>query len=448
MAARIGRHEHFCSTHGPIRSTKPDMTDAFGDPPTSIDLDDIPDICLITDGIGTISRANRACAEALGYPVDDWVGRNVLDVLHPDDLEPAIAAFTSMGDRTGGGSGLLMPVRVRHANGSWLPCEVRGRVSGEDRITLVVRDLTDRHALSLAQGDADLLRALVHHASSILLTLEADHTVRSTNAALTRILGRDGYRTQGTAFASLAAPEDRTFVASRLDEDAGRFEADFVHVDGSRVVLEVSVQDLRSDPLVGGYLVNAVDITDLRETQIALRRMADTDHLTGLLNRQAFLDRVRTMLDATDDAGDLAILFCDLDGFKSINDELGHAAGDHLLSEVAGRMQRCVHADDLLGRLGGDEFVVVLRDTAKNGPAVVADRIRRAIEEPFSYQGRAARVGVSIGVAVASDHPTITSMIAAADEAMYQVKRSRSRRDVPGARRATERRTDPAWAPR
>ena len=440
------------------------MSDARGDLPPALELDDLPDICLITDSIGTIARANRACEEALGYPVEDWVGRNVLDVLHPDDLEPAIAAFTSMSDRVEAGSGLLMPVRVRHANGSWLPCEVRGRVTGDDRITLLVRDLSDRHALGLAQGDTDLLRTLVHHASSVLLTLEPDQTVRSTNAALTRILGRDGYRTQGTAFASLAAPEDRTFVSARLDEGEGRFEADFTHVDGSRVVLEVTIQDLRSDPLVRGYLVNAVDITDLRETQIALRKMADTDHLTGLLNRQAFLDRVRTMLDATMldatmldatgegatgvDAGDLAILFCDLDGFKSINDELGHAAGDHLLREVASRMQRCVHADDLLGRLGGDEFVVVLRNTSINGPGVVADRIRRAIEEPFSYQGRAARVGISIGVAVASEHPTATSMIAAADEAMYQVKRSRTRRDVPGVRRVTERRTDPAWAPR
>lgn len=425
------------------------MSDVRGDLPPALELDDLPDICLITDSIGTISQANQACAEALGYPVEDWVGRNVLDVLHPDDLEPAIAAFTSMGDRTEEGSGLLMPVRVRHADGSWLPCEVRGRVAGEDRVTLVVRDLTDRHALGLAQGDTDLLRALVHHASSVLLMLEPDHTIRSTNAALTRILGRDGFRTQGAPFASLAAPEDRTFVTARLDEGEGRFEADFTHVDGSRVVLEVTVQDLRSDPLVHGYLLNAVDITDLRETQIALRKMADTDHLTGLLNRQAFLDRVRTMLDTDDDdAGDLAILFCDLDGFKSINDELGHAAGDHLLSEVAGRMQRCVHADDLLGRLGGDEFVVVLRNTAANGPAVVADRIRRSIEEPFSYQGRAARVGISIGVAIARDHPTATSMIAAADEAMYQVKRSRKRHDVPGARRVTERRTDPAWAPR
>ena len=218
--------------------------------PQPTDLDDLPDICLVTDGIGTIVQANRACAEQLGYPIADWLGRNVLDVLHPDDLEPAIAAFSSMEERIEEGSGLLMPVRIRHADGSWLPCEVRGRSTGDDRITLLVRDVSDRHALGLARGDGDLLRALVHHASSILLTLEPDHSVRSTNAALTRILGRDGFRTQGVAFASLAEPSDRNFVAARLEEGEGRFEADFSHVDGSRVVLEVTIQDLRTDPLV------------------------------------------------------------------------------------------------------------------------------------------------------------------------------------------------------
>lgn len=404
----------------------------------AISIDDLPDACILTDGVGTIAAANAATEEVFGYPAADWIGRNVVDVLHPDDLEPALAAFASMGDGTGEGSGLLMPVRVRHADDRWVPCEVRGRLGEPGRVHLSVRDVSDRHALNLAQGDGDLLRALVHHASSILIILDADRSIRSSNAALTRVLGRDGFRTQGTAFSSLATTADRTFVADRIAEGEGRFEADFEHVDGRRVVLEVSVQDLRSDPLVRGLLVNAVDITDLRETQNALRKMADTDHLTGLLNRQAFMDRMRELLDGDQPEPQMAILFCDLDGFKAVNDELGHAAGDEVLREVAARMQRCIHADDLLGRLGGDEFVVVLRDTVANGPDVVADRIRRAIEEPFSHRGRAATVGVSIGTAMASDHPSVASMIVAADEAMYQVKRD-TKRSSPSTRPRSDR---------
>ncbi len=395
-------------------------------PSTVSSFDELPDPVLVTDPIGTIRSANRACAEALGHEAAAWVGRNVLDVLHPDDLEPAIAAFGAVGARDDDGAGLLMPVRVRHADGRWIPCEVRGRPGDDDTVVLVVRDVSDRHQLNLAQGDTELLRSLVHHASSILMILEPDHTVRSTNAALTRILGHDGYQTQGSAFAGLAAPDDRAFVTEQLDR-AGRFEAEFDHTDGRRLVLEVTVQDLRSDELVAGLLVNAVDITDLRETQNALLHMAETDPLTGLLNRQAVMDRVQTLLE-TGEAGDLAILFCDLDGFKAVNDELGHAAGDEVLREVAGRMQRAVHSDDVLGRLGGDEFVVILRNTTVAGPAIVADRIRKAIEAPFSHRGHAARVGISIGTAIARDHLTVANMIAAADEAMYQVKRDTKRR--------------------
>jgi diguanylate cyclase (GGDEF)-like protein len=155
--------------------------------------------------------------------------------------------------------------------------------------------------------------------------------------------------------------------------------------------------------------------------------LAQHDGLTGLPNRALFVDRLRQALAlARRDAARVALLFIDLDRFKAVNDTLGHEAGDRLLRAAAVRMQACVREADSVARLGGDEFVILLpRIESAEGARTVAEKLRRALGEPFDVGGREASVSASIGVALYPDDAgDETALLARADAAMYAAKRA------------------------
>jgi diguanylate cyclase (GGDEF)-like protein len=157
-----------------------------------------------------------------------------------------------------------------------------------------------------------------------------------------------------------------------------------------------------------------------------MSRLARRDPLTGLVNRTVFLERVEQALAAhRRHARPMAVLFCDLDGFKTANDRFGHGAGDQVLIETAARLARCVRPSDMVARLGGDEFAVLLEDVgAADGAREVADRILAATEAPFDVAGRQVRVGVSIGYALGTANENASTLLRNADLAMYQAKLS------------------------
>jgi diguanylate cyclase (GGDEF)-like protein len=147
------------------------------------------------------------------------------------------------------------------------------------------------------------------------------------------------------------------------------------------------------------------------------RRLLDAAHrdsLTGLANRTAFLESL-----ATDQGG--AVLYCDLDRFKAVNDRLGHVAGDELLRAVAGRIKACVRADDVVARIGGDEFAVHCVDVTDGEALALAERIHDAVVEPFRVLGSTAQVGISVGVAQSTDGFG-DHLLEAADRALYEAK--------------------------
>jgi diguanylate cyclase (GGDEF)-like protein len=158
---------------------------------------------------------------------------------------------------------------------------------------------------------------------------------------------------------------------------------------------------------------------------VALAHRATHDLLTGLPNRALFLDRLGHALTRASRAGQTcAVLFLDLDGFKEINDSLGHAAGDRVLAATAERLQACVRAADTLARLGGDEFVILLEEVADNEAASqVAERLGEALSRPFPVAQRAVAVSASVGIALSvspDDRPE--DLLRCADVAMYRAK--------------------------
>jgi diguanylate cyclase (GGDEF)-like protein len=163
----------------------------------------------------------------------------------------------------------------------------------------------------------------------------------------------------------------------------------------------------------------------LREAFTVVRTRASTDPLTGLMNRASF-DRVlpEALARVARTKSEAALLFMDLDGFKSVNDKNGHPAGDTLLKEVAQRVMSSVREDDLLARYGGDEFVVLLDSLSERGVIhAIATRIIDTLSAPLSVDGLEVRLSVSIGVAMFPDHAqTASELVLRADAAMYWAK--------------------------
>lgn len=187
-----------------------------------------------------------------------------------------------------------------------------------------------------------------------------------------------------------------------------------------------AAQDLASPTLVEAVMY---DVTERIRGEHAARRQAELDPLTGLLNRAGFLRFVEPLLARAPASLPLALLYIDLDGFKRVNDELGHAAGDQVLLACALRMKHLVRrGSDSVARLGGDEFVVVADGLAPDDPALarLSAQLLHSLCEPVSMpEGRQARLGASIGIAVSPHHGlALETLLAAADAAMYEVKRT------------------------
>lgn len=167
-------------------------------------------------------------------------------------------------------------------------------------------------------------------------------------------------------------------------------------------------------------------LAQLGSKQAELERMALHDTLTGLPNRKLLLERVQQALTrAQRNAGRVAVLFLDLDGFKQVNDTLGHKAGDEALREMTRRLASVVRQADTLSRLGGDEFVLLVTDLAESdasGVGTLAEKCIAVVAKPLSLQGVECKLGVSIGIAIRYGNCTPDALLAAADKAMYEAK--------------------------
>ena len=188
-----------------------------------------------------------------------------------------------------------------------------------------------------------------------------------------------------------------------------------------------------------GMIVSQQDVTEQRTLEAELAEQAHRDPLTGLPNRRLFRAEAERVLTRADRGhGDATLLYLDLDGFKDVNDSLGHEAGDAVLRRVAARLETQMRGSDLLARLGGDEFVILLDGVSETERARMTERYRAEIEAPMVIHGRPVALGASIGTAQhPKDATTIDELLRIADADMYREKSVRRRsRPVPDARRA------------
>lgn len=200
----------------------------------------------------------------------------------------------------------------------------------------------------------------------------------------------------------------------------------FRRKDGSLLNVEVSCQPIRSGNEATGMVAAFRDITKRKESDERIRYLAEYDILTNLPNRTLFLDRLRQAIIAAQREREIfAILFLDIDLFKSVNDSLGHPVGDQLLQETAHRLVECVRASDTVSRQGGDEFIIILRQIRESAdPAQIARKMLAAMSEPFFIDNQELRVSGSIGIALyPTDGEEEAVLIKNADAAMYHAKK-------------------------
>ena len=299
---------------------------------------------------------------------------------------------------------------------------------------------TDRVMALARERSEAFVAALVENASDVITVVGADGDIRYQSPSVERILGHPLASLDRAGVSVIVHPDDRPALLAALTDLRGRPPGSPVtlkcrvrHADGTWRHLEVVGNNLLDDTNVGGIVLTARDVSERQALEDQLRHLAFHDSLTGLANRALFANRVEhALIRSARRREPMAVLFLDLDDFKTVNDTLGHADGDELLGTVAERLRQCLRAGDTPARLGGDEFAVLLEELNGRQEAVaVAHRILDALRPPVVLQGREVTIGASIGIAVSrSGDEGADVLLRNADVAMYTAKNQGKNRYV------------------
>jgi diguanylate cyclase (GGDEF)-like protein len=387
----------------------------------------------------TLCELLRAAPEAL-------LAWSPLDLIHPEDHKRAVDNWLE----TISAKGAPRRYRARHrcGDGSWLWLEFTNHLRPTETAFEIVSEMVDISE-EMATHDAlrareEFLRRLTSSLPVAVGQIDPDGTLAFANDRLSSLLAvmvADGDRaalpTQRDLLA-IVVPEQRALLKDALSAVFGggadaSLELRTTPADSTTArVHRLGLCALRDGESILGALLSLTDVTESADLREALHRRATYDDLTGLHNRASIISLLSGALAVEHPfSTGTAAVFIDLDRFKRINDELGHAAGDDVLVRLARRLRAAVRRQDLVGRIGGDEFLVVCPEVSDPSMALeVAERVARALAAELEIGGTTVRSRASIGVAWAAHHTTPEDLIRAADGAMYESKRSGAGRPV------------------
>ena len=312
-------------------------------------------------------------------------------------------------------------------------------LAGQNR-RLREQTLTEQLLVTDLRRSEERFRSLVRNSDDVNMIVGADGLITYESPAVERVLGYRPDQRIGTTGLDMIHPDDGPRLEQLFYElvasPGGQVSAEVraLHADGSERLIEIVGRNLLHEAAVGGIVVNYRDITTRRRLEDELRHQAFHDSLTGLANRALFSDRLEHALSRTRRSrARLAVLFLDLDDFKTVNDSLGHGEGDQLLISVAGRLREALRSGDTIARMGGDEFAVLVEEPSEAGTAMeVAERLLTMLQTPFRQGGKELFVHASVGVAMAtSAKETPEDLLRNADASMYMAKsRGKNRIEV------------------
>jgi len=302
-------------------------------------------------------------------------------------------------------------------------------------VVVIAAILLRMHELGAVLGRSERRYAsLLANASDAFAVVSVDGKFRYVSPASERVLGYAIGDTMSRSALDLIHPRARSralAVLRRVASTRGAKEELEVPVrnsSGEWRWLSVTATNRTDDPIVDGIVLNYRDVTEHKELEERLHRQAFTDALTGLANRPLFIDRLDHVLARRmrDPRSTVSVLFMDVDDFKTVNDSLGHSAGDQLLVALAERLRGALRPADTAARLGGDEFAVLLENAGESEARRVADRLLASLAEPVPISDHLVRISVSIGVAVdvGGHEVKADEVLRDADLAMYSAKSS------------------------
>ena len=299
------------------------------------------------------------------------------------------------------------------------------------RQLLTFRQTAELVAEQAVRASEARFRSLVQHSSDLIFVIGVDGMIQFASSSAARVIGYEANALVGVALTALAHQDDVELLSTYIRSSARTpgvspsLEWRLRRGDGDLVQVETIASNLLDDVAVGGIVLNGRDVGERKALLDQLAHQAFHDPLTGLANRALFYDRVTHALALAHRQGrTVTVLFLDLDDFKQVNDSLGHAEGDRLLTLIAARLRACARATDTVARLGGDEFAVLVEETT-GAPSAdpLIDRIREQMRFPFILAGREVRMSASIGSAEAVNGDA-DAVLRHADLAMYSAKRA------------------------
>ncbi len=385
-------------------------------------------VCILREG--NVIFINQAGIKMLGLTnAADAMGSAFVEYVEADYRFLVEAGWDLLAEED------FLPLKLHRTGNEMFEAEIRvRRVQSPDELFLVeARDISKfvRSAEALREREERLQGVLASVAEGII-TVDEQGLIESANPAVDRMFGYGPGKLVRQHIGVLMAENLREHhqdmfgkylggalrLMGRSVESLGR------RADGSMFPMEISVAELRhgKSRLFTGILR---DISERKENEDRIKRLAHHDNLTGLPNRNLLNDRIsHALARVRRHGGRMAVLYVDLDKFKPINDTLGHEAGDAVLREVAQRLTTCIRSSDTVSRVGGDEFVIVVEEIGRPGEAsMVARKIIDSLARPVTYMTHECQIGASIGVAIfPDDGATMEDVCKAADVAMYRVK--------------------------
>ncbi len=399
-------------------------------------LDSTSDLLLVLDD-GRVEAASAASLRILGRAPAQLQGLHLQDLVHEDE-RPAVLRLLEdtgvprIGDRA--------TARVRHRDGTWRwleLCAARA-TEGVGGAVVTCADVTERVRVEEELEETNgRFRSAFDDAPIGMAITSLTGRFLQVNNALCRLLGRTPSDLLALSVDDVTHPDDVLHAGRQRKalthgaQDSHRHETRFLHADGSVVGILHSSSAVRDALGAPRLLIDHIEnITDRQAFEARLQHQALHDTLTGLPNRALFMDRLDRALasdgpDTPGGAGRVAVLFCDIDRFKSVNDTYGHHVGDLVLTTIARRLHTVLRPTDTVARLGGDELIVLCAATDADGARSTADRLRGALAQPVTVNGVQIPVTLSIGIALSvPGRSTPEQMLRDSDDAMYAAKGS------------------------
>lgn len=347
--------------------------------------------------------------------------------VHPEDLarlRPEFTRHVQSGERDSG------EFRVVGRGGTIFHYSNRGQAirnaSGEPyKWVGLATDITES---KLAEEAISQLAAIVECSESAICATDLKGNITTWNRGAEKLAGYTGAEARGLPVAVLfpySAEAREILAAIERGEPARLDEASLRRKDGSEVPVLLTVSPIRkSDRQLRGSAIIARDISERKEAEKEMAYRALHDHLTGLPNRLLLAECLAESMAHCPSGEGTAVIFVDLDGFKFVNDTLGHEAGDVLLQQVGQRLAASVRRGDLLGRMGGDEFMLVVNKVGQEPVALaIAERLQAALREPFFVAQHELVITASMGISLyPRDGPDASTLRRNADTAMYEAK--------------------------